>query len=178
MKKAVIAITLAAFVFTGCTGSFNLTRKVYNWHRSQSDKWVDEIGFLVVALLPVYGLSMLADAIVFNSIEFWTGNNPVKMALVPNEQRFIKSGNSEAKMSFEPWNNRITISSSTNNRPNPTITLEKVGDKLVTKDANGNVMSTIAMTGDGGYQVFDKNEKLVRNYTPDDVQRFKDQLSE
>ncbi len=27
--------------------------------------------------IPVYGLSLLGDIIIFNSIEFWTGTNPI-----------------------------------------------------------------------------------------------------
>ena len=80
MKKLVVMLTLVGFISVGCTGSFLLTKKVYHWHRSMGDKWSDEFGFLVCALLPIYGLSSLADAIVFNSIEFWTGKNPVAEA--------------------------------------------------------------------------------------------------
>src|SRR4051812_41894210 len=80
MKKFVIALALLSFVSVGCTGSFMLTKKVYNWHRGMGDKWGDEFGFLLCVLVPVYGISTFADAIVFNSIEFWTGNNPVTTA--------------------------------------------------------------------------------------------------
>lgn len=33
--------------------------------------------FIGLTIIPVYDICLLADAIVFNSIEFWTGNNPV-----------------------------------------------------------------------------------------------------
>ena len=48
MKKTIAVVLIAALFTTGCTGSFNLTRKVYNFHRSQPDKWSDELCFLVV----------------------------------------------------------------------------------------------------------------------------------
>src|SRR5580692_433125 len=95
MKRIVASIVIIAFFTTGCTGSFNLTRKVYNWHRSQSDKWADELCFLLVALIPVYSLATFADAIVFNSIEFWTGKNPVEMSANQPSNRLAMSYNSK-----------------------------------------------------------------------------------
>src|SRR3990167_719927 len=64
MKRILASVILVVFVATGCTGSFNLTKKVYNFHRSQSDKWADELCFLLVVLVPVYSLATFADAIV------------------------------------------------------------------------------------------------------------------
>ncbi len=77
MKRAVTGLLVASLLLGGCTGSFQMTRKVYNFHRSQTDKWQDELLFLAVAILPAYTLATLGDALVFNSIEFWTGKNPV-----------------------------------------------------------------------------------------------------
>lgn len=78
MKKVVLTIALACtFLMYSCLGSFNLTKKCYNWNKSLGDKWVNELVFLGLSILPVYDICLLADAIVFNSIEFWTGNNPV-----------------------------------------------------------------------------------------------------
>lgn len=62
----------------GCFGSFNLTRKIYDINQSVSpEPWVREVVFLAFAIAPVYGLAMLIDAVVFNSVEFWTGRNPM-----------------------------------------------------------------------------------------------------
>lgn len=77
MKRAVTGLLVAGFLLGGCTGSFQMTRNVYNFHRSHTDQWQDELLFLAVAILPIYSLATLGDALVFNSIEFWTGRNPV-----------------------------------------------------------------------------------------------------
>jgi hypothetical protein len=61
----------------GCTGPFKLTKKLHSWHTSQPDPWVDEIVFLACIILPVYTICTLGDAIIFNSIEFWGGENPI-----------------------------------------------------------------------------------------------------
>lgn len=85
MKKklsiAVLAITLASTItFSSCLGSFGLTNKVYSWNQSVGDKWINEIVFLALTILPVYEIAIFVDAVVLNSIEFWTGNNPVAAA--------------------------------------------------------------------------------------------------
>lgn len=81
IKRTIAILTLAAFLpvaTSGCFGGFQLTRKVYQFNRDVSpDKWIRELVFLVMAILPVYGFATLIDAVILNSIEFWTGNNPV-----------------------------------------------------------------------------------------------------
>ena len=81
LKRTLAAFVLAGFLplaTTACFGSFQLTRKVYNFNREVSpDKWIRELAFLVMVVLPVYGFASFLDAVLFNSIEFWTGNNPV-----------------------------------------------------------------------------------------------------
>jgi len=78
MKKVFLSVALAATLFlSSCIGSFGLTKKVYNWNKSVSDKWVNELVFLGLSIIPVYEIAVFIDAVVLNTIEFWTGNNPV-----------------------------------------------------------------------------------------------------
>ena len=75
--RAVAGAVLVAFS-AGCFGTFALTRKLWNWNNTVSpNKWVKELVFFVFAVVPVYGLAALGDALIFNSIEFWSGNNPI-----------------------------------------------------------------------------------------------------
>ena len=39
---------------------------------------MDEIAFLGCIILPAYTIATLGDALIFNSIEFWGGENPIK----------------------------------------------------------------------------------------------------
>lgn len=81
-RAAVLTLTAGALVGTsGCFGSFNLTRKVYGFNKTVSkDKFVQELVFLGLNVVPVYGIASFIDAIVANTIEFWTGKNPVEMS--------------------------------------------------------------------------------------------------
>lgn len=77
MKKLIFTVSLACTLFMySCIGSFGLTRKIYNWNQSMGDKWINEVVFFVLSF-DVYAISVFADAVLFNTIEFWTGNNPV-----------------------------------------------------------------------------------------------------
>lgn len=81
-------ISLAALILSSCIGPFALTNKVKDWNDSIGDKWVNEIVFLAFHIVPVYEVCMFADAIVFNSVEFWTGERLVASA---GERKMIKN---------------------------------------------------------------------------------------
>lgn len=64
-------------MLSSCIGSFSLTGKLLNWNRQVGNKFVNELVFFAFWILPVYEVSALADVLVLNSIEFWSGSNPV-----------------------------------------------------------------------------------------------------
>ena len=82
MKKKYLSIAAAALlslslVSTSCIGSFSLTNKLLGWNKGIGNKFVNELVFFAFWVLPVYEVSALADILVLNSIEFWSGDNPV-----------------------------------------------------------------------------------------------------
>ena len=73
-----LAITLAATLcFSSCIGSFKLTNKVLSWNGSVGNKFVNELVFIAFHIIPVYEITVVADLIILNSIEFWSGENIV-----------------------------------------------------------------------------------------------------
>lgn len=82
MKKTKIAVSAsmiagASLTLTSCLGSFSLTNRVIAWNQQVSNKFVNELVFFAFWILPVYEVTALADLLVINSIEFWSGNNPM-----------------------------------------------------------------------------------------------------
>jgi hypothetical protein len=74
----------------GCFGGFELTRKVYDFNKDiDPNKWVRWLAFLGMNILPVYGFAVIIDAIFANSIEFWTGDNPI-LAAEDGETRTVR----------------------------------------------------------------------------------------
>ncbi len=111
MKKCIVktvVITLIAIttvVMSGCYGSFKLTSELHRWNGSVSNsKFVKELVFLGLIIIPAYELACLGDAIIFNTIEFWGGQNPIAMKVGEVEEvdvlrdgqlyKLIKSRNS------------------------------------------------------------------------------------
>lgn len=78
-KIAVAAILIAgmSMTFSSCIGSFAMTNRVLNWNRQVGSKFVNELVFFAFWVLPVYEVTSLADLLVINSIEFWSGSNPM-----------------------------------------------------------------------------------------------------
>lgn len=82
MTKVVAIALLIATVpaFTGCYGPYRLTTKLHGWNGEISNqKFVNELAFLGLAIVQAYSVCLLADGLIFNSIEFWGGNNPIAM---------------------------------------------------------------------------------------------------
>lgn len=172
MKRAIAGMLAAGLLVSGCTGTFQLTRKVYNFHRSQTDKWMDEILFLVVWLVPVYGLATLADGVIFNSIEFWTGNNPIQSAAwaSPEQRRTVRAGDQALVMTYVPKTDQIMLASAQD--AGPTMVLERGPDGVSAKDAQGQILFRSTATPDGGIAVYDQQARLVKAYSPDEVRRL------
>lgn len=101
-----IAILLAVGLF-GCYGNMPLTKKVYDWNGSINDKYVQQIAFWVMNIVPVYGAATFIDVVLLNTIEFWTGTNP--LALNENEQqiRYTQNGNKTFQYKFSQ--NKVVI---------------------------------------------------------------------
>lgn len=78
MRRLVLALSLIAFTQTACFGSFAATRSLWEFNRGVSqNKWVQEAAFLGLIILPAYSLFALGDILIFNTIEFWGGQNPI-----------------------------------------------------------------------------------------------------
>lgn len=81
LKKLIVpAVALLIFSFSlqSCIGSFSLTNKVISWNKNVSNKFVNELVFFAFWVLPVYEVTLAADLLVINSIEFWSGNKPLE----------------------------------------------------------------------------------------------------
>ncbi len=83
MRKSIKAAVLAGLLVfgsltTSCYGPFQLTKNLHHWNGTvTSNEWGQEGLFLVLNIIPVYGICMLGDVLIFNSIVFWGGENPI-----------------------------------------------------------------------------------------------------
>ena len=80
MKRFVVLLMMAAALVPslgGCFGKFAVTRKVYELNASVHDRYLRNVVTWAFILFPVYWVSGALDLFVFNTIEFWSGRNPV-----------------------------------------------------------------------------------------------------
>ena len=73
----ICSILSGSLLFSSCIGSFGLWSNLKDWNQGLGNKFVNEIVFLAFHVVPVYEVAYLADVLVLNSIEFWSGSNPV-----------------------------------------------------------------------------------------------------
>lgn len=163
-----------AFVCSGCFGSFALTRKLYNWNDTVSqDKWIKELIFIVLAWAPVYGLAGLGDAVVFNSIEFWTGNNPITASAdgQAGSTRRVAWQQNEAVLQ-RLAGDTFAIDQFQSGRPAAGLRIARLGDMAVASNGEGTILFTAQTLPDGTLLVNDGAGKRIASYSPRDVERM------
>lgn len=75
LKSLTLAIALACLM-SSCVGSFGLFNKLASWNKhATKNKFLNELIFLVIS--PAYVVCGAADFLVLNTIEFWSGSNPM-----------------------------------------------------------------------------------------------------
>lgn len=92
LSVAVVCLLSASLLGSSCIGSFSLTNKLLSWNHQIGSKFVNELVFFAFWILPVYEVSALADVLVLNSIEFWSGSNPVakgQRVIEGNDGRYL-----------------------------------------------------------------------------------------
>lgn len=91
IKNSFIAVLLGgSMLFASCIGSFSLFNRVNDWNQTLGSKFVNELVFIAFHIIPVYEVAYAVDAIVLNTIEFWSGNTVVK-----NDSKVIEGEDGE-----------------------------------------------------------------------------------
>lgn len=169
----VIAI-MSSMMFTSCIGSFALTNNVLSWNKQVGNKFVNTLIFTAFWIVPVYELSILADALVINSIEFWSGSNPVTaetMIIDGKDARYRidrnefgykitnLADNTVAKFTFDTNDNSWSLETQDKSYK----LLQFVDDNHVKMIAPGNEFKSIELTHEGvlAYQEMMQNSNLA-----------------
>lgn len=95
LKRALFGVLAAVILATttGCYGSFELTRSVYQWNGKATDnKWANSIIMWGLLIIPVYEFCAFVDFVVLNTVEFWTGSNPLAMNEGESDTQIVESG--------------------------------------------------------------------------------------
>ena len=74
--KIMACIMAVSLLSSSCIGSFCMFNKLASWNKSATkSKFLNELLYIVIS--PAYAVSLVADVLVLNTIEFWTDDNPL-----------------------------------------------------------------------------------------------------
>lgn len=156
--KKVIVLLLAgsmAVMSVGCFGSFELTKKVYKWNDSMSGKWVKELVFLVLNIVPVYDVAATIDVVILNTIEFWSGENPMMSSITTDDGTTV-AFNKEKKETTITYGEKTFVVSYENG-------------KATVKDGEGNVLAYAVSEENGTMNLIAPDGKVIKTYSQDEV---------
>ena len=77
---ALVLVAAVGALSAGCFGKFQLTRKLYDINQSIDEKYARSAATWIFVI--PYAVTGLLDFVIFNVMEFWTGENPVASAPV------------------------------------------------------------------------------------------------
>jgi hypothetical protein len=145
LRRLLAGFVLVAFVpmsTSGCFGDFRLVKKTYNFNKNvDNDKWIQWFVFLVLSVIPIYGLATLIDVIIANSVEFWTGENPIMADA--GTTRVVRGPNGEIA----------------------TMTLLEAGTIEVVVDEQGTARTLYLVRGKDAVSAFDSDWNLLARVT-------------
>ena len=79
--KVAVCLLIGSLAYSSCVGSYGLFNGYAKWQRTMTDnKFVNAIvGFILTPI--VGGVCLFIDSLVLNTIEFWTGDNPMSASI-------------------------------------------------------------------------------------------------
>ncbi len=157
-------------VSTACYGPFNLTKNVYHWNSNVkgsgdvNSKWMREIVFFGMFILPVYEFSALLDAFIFNSIHFWTGDSPIKYSDISSDgTRIISLGDTTIRWTLSDDGATVSYERQGVVERRATIVPSETGYRLV--DDHGNLLSEAGYVVDGSVRLLNGDCQVVEQWS-------------
>jgi uncharacterized protein DUF3332 len=174
MRTTLTVFVLVCFltVTSACYGPFNMTRNVYHWNSSikgsgeVNEKWMKEIVFFGMIIIPVYMFSALLDAFIFNSIQFWTGDNPVK-STDTGATRVVRLGEITVTMDESDRGTTVTYERNGIVERRAMIEMTETGYRLI--DETGALLATAENRQDRSITFLDRDCHVVGRWTRDQL---------
>ncbi len=185
IRKAVAIAVMTSFMgmTTACYGPFNLTRNVYHFNSGVkgsgeiNEKWMKEVVFFGMIIIPVYMFSTLLDAFIFNAIQFWTGDNPVKLTQGPDgylQAVQLRDLTIDVVWSADHRSAALTYRQQGQTIKNARIVEEGTGYRLV--DAGGQALYLTEEAVDGGLNIVDGECRVVDHVSFERLQQASNAL--
>ncbi len=139
MKKGIVTLLCAGMiVLSGCYGKNACFNKLHDWNGTLGDKWINSIVHFFLFWLPVYGICLfLVDGLVLNTIEFWTGSNP----LASGDSYFEKDAQGNSIAAVKNADGSMSVEVTTAKGEKATLTLQRDENVVRALDNEGNVVA-------------------------------------
>ena len=135
--RVIVALLVGSCLFSSCIGSFSLFNKYAEWQREMtSNKYINAIvGFF---LMPIVGsITLTIDSLVLNTIEFWTGSNP----LASGDSYFEKDDQGNSIAAVKNADGTLSVEVTAANGEKANLTLQRDENVVRALDAEGNLVA-------------------------------------
>lgn len=172
---AVMVLLSMMTMSTACYGPFNLTKNVYRWNGTVkgsgqiNDKWMKEIVFFGMLIVPAYMFSALLDTFIFNSMHFWTGDSPIKESDLGHDGTKVATlGDATVRWTALEDGATVTYERGGTVVRRATIVAGAMGYRLV--DEQGNLLSEAEYAADGSIRLLNGECQVVKELKGEQLQ--------
>lgn len=144
MRAFIVAVLLAALTLsnTACIGRMATSGRVMKFNLEVAEtKWGRELVFLCLYIIPVYPLAGAIDLIIVNSIEFWTGTNPLsgeaRLAFRPGDQKHVTAADGSQAISTLREDGSIDLEIRAADGSPHFLNVVREDGHMIARDANG-----------------------------------------
>jgi hypothetical protein len=138
----VSAVFIAGMSFNGCAGQYALFNKAAPFVGNLGGKWIGAVVNWIIGWPIVYPICLVADAVIFNTIEFWTGNNVI--ASGKSFEQTDENGNRLTAVKNEDGTLSMTVTETTGETS--VYLLAREGNDVSMFDADGVLLSSHTVT--------------------------------
>jgi len=185
LGRRIVAATVLLGVMTmntACYGPFNLTKNVYHWNSNVkgsgqiNDKWMKEIVFFGMLIIPVYMFSALLDTFIFNSMHFWTGESPIKASDIGSDGTKVTTLG-EIIIRWTPSDDGATVTYERGGvvERHATIVASATGYRLI--DENGSLLSEAEYGTDGSVRLLNGDGRVLNQWNRKELSAIADDSS-
>jgi len=150
-------------MMSGCYGTFPLTSAVYRFNgKVPGGGFFQSIVMIIFVIIPVYGVCMFVDAIVFNLIEFWSGET------ISTAKTIQQDDGSVLVMAPGAAANEVILTHSIDGETISQVMMRRGIDGTTTVyDENGIVLGRVLPRTEGGFTLVSADGSKSSEITPE-----------
>lgn len=165
-----VFLLIASLPLMGCFGEFALTKELYRFNSDCSPySLVQSVVMWVLALLWVYPAAIVVDVVIFNLVEFWSGQNPITA-----KTTYDNPDGSQVVMTPSEDGNELTVEVV---RDGSTVDTRRIirtsGTHCDVLDAKGSLVGGVERNSEGGLEFSRPGSERRSVLTPEMLSQFR-----